>query len=130
MTLRMTTHGAASILSSTLNVLAGCFFKKSRKNFCYYMVPKQGKIHRLPQEYKILYSLRVLRRKCPEYMDLRKKVAEGWTKVTNDEFNNLYPAGAGNFFLCHRVQNGSGAHPASYPMGTRGSFLGSKAAGA
>jgi hypothetical protein len=41
-----------------------------------------------------------------------------------------FPAGAGNFSLHHRVQNGSGAHPASYPMCTRGSFLGSKAAGA
>jgi hypothetical protein len=41
-----------------------------------------------------------------------------------------FPAGAGNFSLHHRVQNGSGAHPASYPMGTRGSFPGSKAAGA
>jgi len=27
-------------------------------------------------------------------------------------------------------QNGSGAHPASYPMGTRGSFPGGKAVGA
>jgi hypothetical protein len=41
-----------------------------------------------------------------------------------------FPAGAGNFSLHHRVQNGSGAHPPSYPMGTRGSFPGSKAAGA
>jgi hypothetical protein len=41
----------------------------------------------------------------------------------------LFPAGAGNFSL-HHVQNGSGAHSASYPMGTRGSFPGSKAAGA
>jgi hypothetical protein len=40
------------------------------------------------------------------------------------------PAGAGNFSLHHRVQNGSGVHPASYPMGTRGSFPGGKAAGA
>jgi hypothetical protein len=39
-----------------------------------------------------------------------------------------FPAGAGNFFH-HRVQNGSGAHPA-YPMGTRGSCSGGKAAGA
>jgi hypothetical protein len=30
----------------------------------------------------------------------------------------------GNFSLHHRVQNGSGAHPASYPMGTKGSFPG------
>jgi hypothetical protein len=37
--------------------------------------------------------------------------------------------GSGNFSPHHRVQNGSGTHPASYPMGTRGSFLGGKAAG-
>jgi hypothetical protein len=41
-----------------------------------------------------------------------------------------FPAGTGNFSLHHRVQNGSGAYPASYPMGTRGSFPGGKAAGA
>jgi hypothetical protein len=40
-----------------------------------------------------------------------------------------FPAGAGNFSLHHHVQDGSGAHPASYPMGTRGSFPGGKAAG-
>jgi hypothetical protein len=39
------------------------------------------------------------------------------------------PAGTGNFSLHHRFQNGSGAHPA-YQIGTRGSFLGGKAAGA
>jgi hypothetical protein len=41
-----------------------------------------------------------------------------------------FPAGAGNFSLHHRVQNGSGTHPASYPMGAKGSFPGDKAAGA
>jgi hypothetical protein len=41
-----------------------------------------------------------------------------------------FPAGVGNFSLHHRVQNGSGAHPASYTMGSRGSFPGNKAAGA
>jgi hypothetical protein len=41
-----------------------------------------------------------------------------------------FPAGAGNFSLHHRVQNGSGAHPASYPMCTRGPFPGGKAVGA
>jgi hypothetical protein len=39
-----------------------------------------------------------------------------------------FSAGAGNFSLHYRVQNGSGAHPASYPVGTRGSFPGDKAA--
>jgi hypothetical protein len=41
-----------------------------------------------------------------------------------------FPAGVGNFSLHHWVQNGSGPHPASYPVGTRGSFPGGKAAGA
>jgi hypothetical protein len=41
-----------------------------------------------------------------------------------------FPARAGNFSLHHRVQNGSGAHSASYPMGTISSFPGGKAAGA
>jgi hypothetical protein len=33
-----------------------------------------------------------------------------------------FPAGAGNFSLHHRVQTGSGAHPAYYPTDTGGSF--------
>jgi len=32
-------------------------------------------------------------------------------------------------FYYHRVQAGSGAHPAPYPMGTGGSFPGIKYAG-
>jgi hypothetical protein len=39
-----------------------------------------------------------------------------------------FPVGAGNFSLHHHVQNSSVAHSASYPMGTRGSFPGSKVA--
>jgi len=41
-----------------------------------------------------------------------------------------FPAGAGNFSLHHRVQKGSGAHSASYPMGNGVSFFGGKASGA
>jgi hypothetical protein len=33
---------------------------------------------------------------------------------------------SGNFSHHHGIQNGSGAHPASYLMGTRGSFPGGK----
>jgi hypothetical protein len=39
-----------------------------------------------------------------------------------------FPEGAGNFSLHHCVHNDSGVHPASYPMGTTGSFPGGKAA--
>jgi len=41
-----------------------------------------------------------------------------------------FPAGAKNFSLHHLFQNGSGAHPVYYPMGTGGSFPRDKAAGA
>jgi hypothetical protein len=41
-----------------------------------------------------------------------------------------FPARAGNFSLRHRVQNGSVAHLAFYPMATGCSFPGDKAAGA
>jgi hypothetical protein len=41
-----------------------------------------------------------------------------------------FPAGAENSSPHHRVLNGSWTHPASYPMGTRGSFPGDKEAGA
>jgi hypothetical protein len=47
----------------------------------------------------------------------------GWSGVR-------FSAGAGNFSLHHRVQTGSGTHPAYYIMGTRGSFPAGKAAGA
>jgi hypothetical protein len=40
-----------------------------------------------------------------------------------------FPAGAANFSLHHRVQKVSGAHPASYPMGTRALSLGVKRPG-
>jgi hypothetical protein len=59
----------------------------------------------------------------------------GYTGPKNKEIKTAkllrfrFPAGAGSFSLHRRAQNGSGAHPASYPMGTRGSFPRSKAAG-
>jgi hypothetical protein len=49
-----------------------------------------------------------------------------WYLVTHRGKFAFTPAEAGNFSLHHRVQNGSGAHPASYPMGIRGYFPGSK----
>jgi hypothetical protein len=45
-------------------------------------------------------------------------------------FRVRFSAGDGNFSFHHRVQNGFGAHSASYPMSIRGSFSGDKAAGA
>jgi hypothetical protein len=39
-----------------------------------------------------------------------------------------FPVGAGNFSLPPHIQTGSGAHPASYPVDTRGCFPGGKVA--
>jgi hypothetical protein len=65
----------------------------------------------------------------PKNQDSSVGIALGY--ATYDQGSRVrFPAGAGSFSLHHRVQNGSGAHPASYPMGTRGSFSGGKAAGA
>jgi hypothetical protein len=50
----------------------------------------------------------------------------GWT-TEGSEFESRQGQ---EFSLLHVVQAGSGAHPTSYPMGTRGSFPGGKAAGA
>jgi hypothetical protein len=56
-------------------------------------------------------------------------ITENLKKIEERGSRVRFPAGAGNFSLRRRVQNGSGDRPASYPMGTRGSFLGGKAAG-
>jgi hypothetical protein len=48
----------------------------------------------------------------------KRLIKEGMTKIRWE------------FSLHHRVQNGSGTHPASYPTGTGGSFPGDEAAGA
>jgi hypothetical protein len=40
-----------------------------------------------------------------------------------------FPTGAGDFSLLQRIQTGSGTHPASYPVGTGGSFPAGKMTG-
>jgi hypothetical protein len=51
---------------------------------------------------------------------------EDWKTILNWTvaymIGDLFPAGAGNFSLQHRVQTSSGAQPASYPMDTGGLF--------
>jgi hypothetical protein len=54
------------------------------------------------------------------------RLATGWT-TEGSEFESRQSQ---ELSLLHVVQTGSGAHPASYPMGTGGSFSGGKAAGA
>jgi hypothetical protein len=44
-------------------------------------------------------------------------------------YSILLNLGAREFSLLHSVHTGSGFHPASHKMGTKGSFSGSKAAG-
>jgi hypothetical protein len=49
--------------------------------------------------------------------------------VDEQDFRVQFMVGAGNFSLHHCIQNGSGAHPASYPVGTRALSLGVKQLG-
>jgi hypothetical protein len=44
--------------------------------------------------------------------------------LDNQGLGIQFLAGARKFSLLHHVHTGCGAHPASYPMGTRGSFPG------
>jgi hypothetical protein len=81
----------------------------------------------LPEKYDVLISKRIL--KIHVWISVCKGTALGYGQ-DNRGSRVRFPAGAGNFSLHHRIQNGSGAHPASYTMDTRGSFPGSKAAGA
>jgi hypothetical protein len=53
-----------------------------------------------------------------------------WRRATGWTAGVRFPVGERDFSLLRSVQTGSGAHPASYPMATEGSFPGGKAAGA
>jgi hypothetical protein len=63
----------------------------------------------------------------PNFLSLAQRYSAGlrigWSGVR-------IPAGAGNFSLHRHIQTGSGAHPASYLMGIKGSFPGGRVAGA
>jgi hypothetical protein len=70
---------------------------------------------------KILYAFLIMSR------DSSVGIALGYG-LDDRAFRVRFPAGAGSFSLHHRVHNSSEAHPASYPVGTRGSFPAGKAA--
>jgi hypothetical protein len=78
-------------------------------------------------QFKIFYILLLL--KNLKSRDSSVSIALGYG-LNYQGSRAQFPVEAGNFSLHHHVQKGSGAHPASYPMGTRGSFPGGKAAGA
>jgi hypothetical protein len=55
---------------------------------------------------------------------IKKEVTTGWTTGV------LFSAAARDLFLLHRDQTASGAHPASYQVGSGELFTGDKTAGA
>jgi hypothetical protein len=66
----------------------------------------------------------VLRKSC----DSSVGIATGYG--LDDQGSRVrFLSGAAKSSLHQRVQNGSGVHPASYPVGTTGSFPGGKTAG-
>jgi len=85
---------------------------------CKSSVTKQITLHRVKSSFPcILINIHQIKKK-------KKSRLDDWVLG----FNSWW--GAGNFSLHNRIQNGSGANPASYQMGTRGFFSGDKAAGA
>jgi hypothetical protein len=67
---------------------------------------------------------------CPKALKISRDSSVVYAGLRTGWSGFGVPAGDGNFFLHHRVQNGSRLHPASYPMGNRGSSPMGKAAGA
>jgi hypothetical protein len=61
--------------------------------------------------------------KCAAISRWWSRIAQRYSAALRTGWSGVrVPIGAENFSPNHRVQNGSGAHPASYPTGTRGSF--------
>jgi hypothetical protein len=84
-------------------------------------------VHSLPSEPNLIQ----FKFSHPTYVSRDSSVSTALGYGLDDRSSRVrFPMGAGNFSLHHRIQNGSGSHPASYPMDTRGSFPGVKAAGA
>jgi hypothetical protein len=73
-----------------------------------------------------LYLVLILRYK--EYIPLHQRragIAQSVTRRATGWIAGVrFPIGESSFFLLHSVQTGSEAHPASYPMGSEGSFPG------
>jgi hypothetical protein len=55
-------------------------------------------------------------------INMDPQIFKGFEELLEEYYNSHY------FMIIHIVQTGSGAHPASYPMCTRGSSPGSKTA--
>jgi hypothetical protein len=70
--------------------------------------------------------LKIFQLKLIEFNEIYIGIAQSATGYVPDSI----PGRDKIFFLLHSVQTSSGTHPASYPMGTGGSFPGSKAVGA
>jgi hypothetical protein len=78
-------------------------------------------------KHKIMYYWEKNRKDRNKYANGKAEIAQllygqprGW------KIGVRFPAGASDFTHLHIVQTGTGAHPASYIMSTRGSFPGGK----
>jgi len=88
-----------------------------------------GLPNKMPADSRMDEELRTLYRTTVCVMKLTKERIK-LNSLWRDRGSRVrFPKGAGNSSLHHRVQNGSEAHLASHPMGTRGSFPGGKVAG-
>jgi hypothetical protein len=85
----------------------------------------------LPTKAFTFFALRLSKLNFPKYMIKAALIAQWYSAGLRAVWSEVRVlAETGNFSLLHRVQTGSVAHPASYPMGKRGSLPGGKAGGA
>jgi hypothetical protein len=84
-------------------------------------------IHRTPGHNVSSEELHISLCKC--HMETTAEVTSLGYGLDDRGSRVRFLAEAGNFSFHHRIQTGSGAHPDSYPVGTRGSLTGGKAAG-
>jgi hypothetical protein len=101
-------------------------FRQIRLGYILYVLEAKGGAYFLVQD-GFIHILQI--RNFPIASVITRAGIAQWYNCELDERGVQVPSGAGNFSLHHRVQTGSGAYPASYSMGARGSFSVGKAAG-
>jgi hypothetical protein len=63
-------------------------------------------------------------------LEIKAEIAESVPRRATDQTAGIrFPEGKRLFSVLQSVETGSGAHPIPYAIGTKGSFLGCKAAG-
>jgi hypothetical protein len=119
---RIGQHPHLQITSSVHLLLHKAFIDKNRTQWLsvqqYCFIFERSRV-RIPAWSSAIFVVYLSPSKRSRYSD--------WLRVGRPRVRSSNPGSGKIFSPFHVVQTGSGAHPASYPMGTGGSFTGGKA---